>query len=172
MNFKKGFIFLILMFIFMNIVSFSDIIELRNLFSFGINLYDYDFSISLLSYNDLMKIVRNNKNEAVQSELLITWLAHQKDNVSFFDKMKNEISHAYLTGEKVANLNFLMFIMNLCDYSLKNNSDKENALNILRDSESLTGMNPNNPWYSIFNSIVYYMLSKDKELSEYQFSFL
>ncbi|MCK9474628.1 MAG: tetratricopeptide repeat protein [Candidatus Muirbacterium halophilum] len=163
-------LFVLFLFIF-NFSVFADIVDLRNLFSFGVNLYEYDFSISSLSYEDVMKIVKNNKSDAVQSEVIITWLAHQKNRNKYFIDMKNDISHFYLTGEKISNLNFLMFILNVCDYELNEKNNKVKGLNLLRESEALISLNPNNPWYSVYNSIIYFLLSKDKNFAEYQFPF-
>jgi len=145
--------------------------ELKETFDFGINIFDYDFKLSGLNFDDVMKILKNNNHIDVQTEIIINWLFYSKDYEKALSELEVGVGTAFLKNEPIQNRDFIFAFLKFIKVYNIEEKFLEDYVDVLREFSLLEKLYKNDPWIYIVYSDIMYLFSKEKTMADYQLPF-
>lgn len=166
--------YIVIFLIAINIYAFSfnkKVINLKEAFDFGLNIFNYDFKVSSLSYDDIYQIVKNNDKLDVQTELLINWLFSKKRPEEYIKKLKIDLQKEYLNGKELKNREVYFEIINFLRLYITEDLDQEKSVDIISRFQLLQNVYKSDAWVNIINSIIMFLISKDDFPKDHELPF-
>ena len=145
--------------------------ELKEVFDYGINIFDYDFSFREFKFDDVMKILKNNKKLDVQTEVIINWLFYAKDYEKAFSELEVGLGTAFLKNEPIQNLDYIFaFVKFIKVYNIEEKF-LEDIVDVMREFTLLEKLYKGNPWIYLISSDIMFLFSKERLMEKYQLPF-
>gem|GEM_PF-4877825 len=145
--------------------------DIKEVFDYGLNIFDYDFSFKEFKFDDVMKILKNNNKIDVQTEVIINWLFYSKDYEKAFSELEVGLGTAFLKNEPIQNLDYIFaFVKFIKVYNIEEKY-LEDIVDVMREFTLLEKLYKGNPWIYIVYSDIMFLFSKEKLMEKYQLPF-
>ncbi len=162
---------ILLLMIMAGVIHAGKISTLKENFDFGINVFDYDFRLSDMDFEDFYKLLIFNEKIEVQSELLVNKVFYSKDKAEMLNRIEARLGTDYLQGKEISNVDFILTMIRFMNIYLMEDKYVADAVDIMREFNILEKLYKKNPWIYLINAVSVYSLSKEKILAEYELSF-
>ena len=169
-NLKKIHIILLIFILSLNVSANKA--KLKELFDFGINVYNYEFALKELNDEDFIKLIKNNDKIDIQSELIVNFIFYSsKKPDEAVDKLEAEIGLGYLKGENIKNVDFLFSFIKFVKVYFFKDKFLADIIDTMREFKLLEKLYENDPWIYVINALVLYTFSTEKSMESYELPF-